>query len=78
MASELNDLTEEHRKILAEVALGHTDATIARHCLLSESTVRRRLRDVADVLGVRGRVALVAAALKYGLMNERPIDRLIR
>jgi DNA-binding NarL/FixJ family response regulator len=62
-------LTREHLKIIRDVALGDTDAAIARRHSLSESTVRRRLKDIAEALGVRGRAAVVAAAVRGGILE---------
>ncbi|CAA9282695.1 MAG: hypothetical protein AVDCRST_MAG57-3963 [uncultured Blastococcus sp.] len=55
-------------RILALLAEGHTVDAIARHVGLSVRTVRRRLRVVADRLGVETTIESVVHAVRAGLI----------
>jgi len=55
-------------EILSLLAAGHTTDVIARKVGLSERTVRRRLRAVADDLGVDSSIEVVVHAVRAGLI----------
>ncbi len=54
--------------ILAGLANGETVDVVARHAGLSERTVRRRLRAMADDLGVDATIEVVVHAVRRGLI----------
>lgn len=54
--------------ILANLARGHTVEAVARWRGVSERTVRRRLRHVADGLGVGSTIEAVVLAVRRGLI----------
>ncbi|CAM3647290.1 helix-turn-helix transcriptional regulator [Nocardioides marinus] len=64
----LVDLDEVDQRILALAAAGHTNDGIARRLGLSERTVRRRLRAVADGLGVGSTIEAVVAGVRAGVI----------
>jgi DNA-binding NarL/FixJ family response regulator len=55
-------------EILALVADGHTTDAVGRRLGLSERTVRRRLRAVADQLEVGSTIEAVVHAVRHGLI----------
>lgn len=60
--------TDEDVRILALLAEGLTTDLIARRVGVSERTVRRRLRTLADDLGVDSSIEVVVAAVRGGLI----------
>jgi DNA-binding NarL/FixJ family response regulator len=54
--------------ILVLLAGGHTVHTVARRVGMSERTVRRRLRLMADDLGVETTIEVVVHAVRTGLI----------
>lgn len=58
--------TPEDRVLLALLAEGHTVRAVARRLGLSERTVRRRLRMVADELGVGSTIEAIVLAVREG------------
>lgn len=55
-------------EILRLLSQGHTTHAIARRTGISERTVRRRLRAVADELGVDSSIEVVVHAVRVGLI----------
>lgn len=55
-------------EILRLLSKGYTTDAIARRLGVSERTVRRRLRAVADELGVRSSIEAVVFAVRTGLI----------
>jgi DNA-binding NarL/FixJ family response regulator len=55
-------------EILCRLADGHTVETVARRVQLSERTVRRRLRAMADEAGVGSTMELVVRAVRARLI----------
>ena len=64
--SELPDLTDRERSILAAVASGMTTATISRELWVSEHTVKFHLTNIYRKLGVANR----AGAVRYALLHH--------
>jgi len=62
-------LTPRESEILALVAEGHTSPEIGRRLYLSHTTVKTHLANAYEKLGVSGRAAAVAEALKRGLLD---------
>jgi DNA-binding CsgD family transcriptional regulator len=62
-------LTTRHRAVLALLVQGFTDDAIARRLGIGERTVRRDAAQMSDVLGVSGRVALGAEAVRRKLVD---------
>ena len=54
--------------ILRLLSRGHTIEYVARRVGLSERTVRRRLRSVADDLGVDSSIEAIVHAVRAGLI----------
>lgn len=55
-------------EILSLLAAGLTTDVIARRVGLSERTVRRRLRTIADAIGVDSSIEVVVHAVRVGLI----------
>ncbi len=55
-------------EILRLLSRGHTTDAIARRVGVSERTVRRRLRAVADDIGVESSIEAVVHAVRVGLI----------
>jgi DNA-binding NarL/FixJ family response regulator len=59
-------LDADDLRLLQLVADGHTAAGTAARLDVSERTVRRRLRDVCDRLGVHSPIEAVVLAVRHG------------
>ena len=55
-------------EILRLLSRGHTTDAIARRVGVSERTVRRRLRSLADEIGVDSSIEVVVHAVRTGLI----------
>jgi DNA-binding CsgD family transcriptional regulator len=62
------NLTPQERRTLQLSADGASIAEVAAELYISATTVKTHLRHAADKLGVRGRSAAVAQALRRGLI----------
>ena len=62
------DLTEEDLLVLREISEGATTKDIARKIHLSEATVKKRVQDILDKMGVAHRTQAVAKAIREGLI----------
>ena len=60
-------LTYREREVLRLVAGGHTDRMVAETLVISPRTVNRHLSNIFNKLGVPGRSAAVALAIRQGL-----------
>lgn len=58
----------DDREILARLASGETIDSVARHVQMSERTVRRRLRAMAEALGVETTIQVVVRAVRQRLI----------
>lgn len=61
-------LTDREIQVLAEVADGHNNRTIAERLLLSEETIKSHLRHVASKMQATNRAHAVALAFRAGLV----------
>lgn len=52
-------LTEQERRVVAELARGHSNRQIARELALSEHTIKFHLKNVFNKLGVRSRTQVI-------------------
>lgn len=66
--SHAGQLPIEDLHVLALIAGGATNDEIARETHWSESTVRRKIEEIAATLGARNRVQAVAIAVREGLI----------
>lgn len=62
-------LTRREREVLTLVAAGYTNKDIARHCAVSEETVKHHLTRMFDKAGVANRVELAMFATERGLVD---------
>ncbi|MFN3286445.1 MAG: response regulator [bacterium] len=62
-------LTEREIEILVEVAKGATNKEIAKKLVISESTVKSRLRNIFRKISVRDRAEAAAYAIRKGYMR---------
>lgn len=62
-------LSDRERQVIALAADGLTDDQIAQRLHVSRETVRTNLRRSSAKLGVTGRTALVAKAIRQGLLG---------
>lgn len=67
-------LTEREREILALLAAGHDNRTIAATLALSEKTVGNRLSEIFAKLGVTNRTQAALVAVQRGLIPPAPPD----
>jgi two-component system nitrate/nitrite response regulator NarL len=56
-------------EVLGHVSMGLTGPQIAERMYISRETVRTNLKRCSEKLGVSGRAALVATALREGLLE---------
>lgn len=62
-------LTGRELEVLAEIAGGATNAEIAQHLFIAETTVKTHVKSLLAKLGARDRVALVLVAQRAGLVR---------
>ena len=62
------ELNREELELLAEIATGVTTEVAARHLELSARTLRRRIRNVCDLLGVNTPIEAVVWAARRQLI----------
>ena len=67
-ASGADALTPREREVLALVAIGLPNKTIARRLTISEKTVKAHLSRVFTVLGVQDRTSAALWAQRYGIV----------
>lgn len=60
------DLDDRDRAIIASIAAGHSNRTIAQHMQISEQTVKNRLTAIYQIMGVKTRLELAVRSLKDG------------
>lgn len=65
--ARLQQLNVRDRKIVTALAHGHTNTEIARTINVSEATVKARLAEVMQRLGLQNRVQVAVAAARAGL-----------
>ena len=69
IASPRRSLSPRERQVLKLASKGRKDREIAAELYISPETVRTLLKRCTEKLGVRGRTALVAEALRLGLIT---------
>lgn len=64
-----NELTEREQELLAYMADGLSNKTIAEKMFISENTVKYHIRNVLQKFGVQNRTEAVAYAIRQGLLK---------
>jgi DNA-binding NarL/FixJ family response regulator len=68
-SAELSRLTDREREVLPLLARGMSNAEIAAHLFLGESTVKTHVASILDKINVRDRVHAVVFAYEAGLVK---------
>ena len=64
--ADLPDLTDRETEVLAQIALGRSNAEIAVELYVGEATVKTHVSNVLTKLGVRDRIQAVVFAYEHG------------
>ena len=67
-ASHAHEMSADDIRVLALIANGATNEEIARETHWSESTVKRKIEEIAATLGARNRAQAVAIGIREGLI----------
>ena len=66
----LNSLSQREKEVLKLVAQGSSNKEIARHCFVSETTVKAHLSRILEKLNVKNRAQAVAMGMEQGYLNK--------
>ncbi len=66
----LSMLSDREQEVFRLLALGHTNAEVAERLFISSKTVETYKARLCKKLGIKGRVALVGAALELGVLKR--------
>lgn len=69
-SSLLKSLTPRETDVLRLIARGHNNPQIARNLLISESTVKKHVRQIITKLGVSDRLQAALRAMELGLLSD--------
>jgi DNA-binding NarL/FixJ family response regulator len=61
-----SDLSDQELQVLREIAAGATNREIAERLFWSEVTVKRKIQDIIEKLGVANRAQASAEAIRHG------------
>jgi DNA-binding NarL/FixJ family response regulator len=68
-------LTRREREVLALLARGENNESIARHLTISQDTARTHVQNILGKLGVHSRLAAAAIAVRHQLPHETAYSR---
>lgn len=69
---EIEDLSQREKEVLALIARGDTNRTIAEQLVISEHTARNHVSRILDKLGLTRRSEAAVFAVRHGLTKEEP------
>lgn len=69
-----NELSPRERDVLAEMALGLSNAEIARKLFISPHTVKNHITSIYRKMGVDDRTRVVLLAIRSGLVSLEPLE----
>ena len=67
------DLTAREQQVLAHLAAGHDQKTIAQKLVISEKTIATHIQHILTKLGVHSRAEAVAFAHRHGIAARPPV-----
>ena len=71
----LEQLSKREKQILALVAQGKDNQSIARELFISEKTVKNYVSNILSKLGIENRMKLIVFALEAGILKSNEVTQ---